>query len=67
MHENSQYITLQGCKVRDHVVNMSDVMMSTSAENMSKEPTKGDVYDDLLAHRDAISQPYSPPPVNTKE
>lgn len=42
----------QGCRVRDHIVTVSDL------------PTEGDkppqnrVYEDLLSHRDVICVPY---------
>lgn len=45
-------IIFQGCRVRDHIVTVSDL------------PTEGDkppqnrVYDDLLSHRDVICVPY---------
>lgn len=45
----------KGCRVRDHVVNATP-LNSGSESDLLKSPNK--VYDDLLAHRDAICIPY---------
>ena len=45
----------QGCRVRDHVVNTPQ-LNSGSEPDLLKSPNK--VYDDLLAHRDAVCIPY---------
>ncbi len=44
-------VTLQGCKVRDHVVNLD-------SPNIAHDPVVTKVYDDLLAHRDMICIPH---------
>ncbi len=44
-------VTFQGCKVRDHVVNLD-------SPQIAHDPVVTKVYDDLLAHRDMICIPH---------
>lgn len=44
-------VTVQGCMVRDHVVDL-EFGDGTDKTRQSK------VYEDLMAHRDAITVPY---------
>lgn len=56
MAKNKKHdILFKGCRVRDHIVTVPEV--NPSDADLSKTPAN-QVYDDLLAHRDVISQPY---------
>jgi len=45
----------QGCRVRDHIVNTAQVNLGGETDTTG---LNNKVYEDLLAHRDAICVPY---------
>ena len=53
LHHNK--LPLQGCRVRDHVINTPQVNPGSDVD-LRKPDIK--VYEDLVAHRDAICVPY---------
>lgn len=46
---------MQGCRVRDHVVNVPQVNPGSEGDLQTQ---LNKVYDDLLVHRDVICVPY---------
>ena len=50
-------LLFQGCRVKDHIINLTEVTPGGDAAELTKLP-QHKVYDDLLAHRDIICVPY---------